>query len=347
MGHQAWLVTTSTDRALDRAAEQAGVIARRQALEAGMSDAAIEANLAARRWQRMHPGVYATFTGRPAERTRIWAALLWAGEGAALADLTALREYGFTTPAGPTGSRGGSWLAVPIHIRVDHGRRVTVPDGICLRRRRRLDDFVHPARTPRVLRLEDAALHAAVDLPSLAAGLGLLADVCAQRLTTPSRLQEALRLLPRLRARRAVSSTIDDIATGVHSFLELAYLDRVERRHGLPTPRRQVAGASRGRRIWRDGEYDEWGVVLELDGRLGHQDPLGRSRDARRDLTAAVRGKVTIRNGYSEVMDAACDTAALVSGVLHSRGWRALPVDCCDGCDIAARMADVRRDLLG
>jgi hypothetical protein len=60
-----------------------------------------------------------------------------------------------------------------------------------------------------------------------------------------------------------------------------------------------------------------------------------------------VRGKVTIRNGYSEVMDAACDTAAVVSAVLQSRGWGAMPADCGGGCDIAARMADVRRDLLG
>ena len=37
-----------------------------------------------KQWQRIHPGVYAVFTGPLPWRSRTWAAVLYAGEGAAL-----------------------------------------------------------------------------------------------------------------------------------------------------------------------------------------------------------------------------------------------------------------------
>ncbi len=311
---------------------QAGVLSRSQLAAHGTTDASILANLKARRWQRVYRGVFATFTGPLPERSRLWAALLWAGEGAALGDVTALREYGFvTTESDPL-----------IQVRVDHDRRVIVPPGIELKRRRRLDEFVHPVRVPRVLRVDDAALHAASSRPRLVDGFGLLADVCAQRLTTPRRLRDALVGLPKLRSRKALWSVLDDIASGAHSFLELSYLERVERAHRLPTPRRQAADSVVGRRVWRDAEYDDWGVILELDGRLGHDESAGRAGDRRRDLIAASRGRCTIRNGYVEVTELACDTAALVASVLTARGWPGWPVGCGDSCDIGARMASFR-----
>lgn len=306
-------------------------MSRGQLARHGVTDASILANLRAQRWQRVYRGVFALFTGSLSEDSRVWAALLWAGEGAALGDFTALRVYGFV-------------LAEPdpiVQVRVDHERRVTVPPGVELKRRRRLDEFVHPARVPRVLRLEDAALHAASGR-RLVDGFGLLADVCAQRLTTPDRLRDALVDLPKLASRKALWSVLDDIASGAHSFLELSYLDRVERAHRLPAPRRQAAGWLMGSRVWRDAEYDDWGVVLELDGRLGHDEAAGRARDRRRDLVSASRGRCTIRNGYVDVTELACDTAALVASVLRARGWPGWPVGCGDACDIAARMTAYR-----
>lgn len=331
------MVVWYDDQLRPYAQHQAGVVSRGQILNSGITDDAISAQLDARRWQRVHPGVYALFTGPLPERARISAALLWAGEGAALADVTALKEYGFTTTE----------RSAQIHVRVDHDRRVLSPADIVLRRRRRLDQYVHPARHPRVLRLEDAALHAASDRERIHSGLGLLADLCAQRLTTPDRLRATLADLPKLPSRRVFWAALDDIANGAHSFLELSYLRQVEQAHNLPTPRRQAAGANRGRRIWRDAEYDAWGVVLELDGRLGHEDAASKAGDRRRDLVAAAGGKLTIRNGYGDVMDEACDTAALIACVLQARGWSGQPIGCGDHCDLAARMTLIRPGTLG
>lgn len=70
-----------------------------------------------------------------------------------------------------------------------------------------------------------------------------------------------------------MTEVLEDVATGVYSVLEHRYLTRVERPHGLPTARRQrVVRAGRGP-AYRDVEYPTIGLVVELDGRLGHDWP--------------------------------------------------------------------------
>ena len=66
----------------DLAAAQAGIITRQQALAAGLSDAAIDAQVEAQRWQRIHPGVLATFSGTPGREAQLWAAVLSGGPDA-------------------------------------------------------------------------------------------------------------------------------------------------------------------------------------------------------------------------------------------------------------------------
>ncbi len=300
---------------------QGGVFSRQQALRADISADTLAANLTTRRWQRVYPGVFTLYTGPLPYDARVWSALLWAGVGAALCDSTALRDYGVTGLEDDT----------ILHVCVDHHRKVVEPPGLMLHRRRRLDSFVHPVRRPRTVRLEDAALHRASRLDALSEGLGLLSDVCQQRLTSPHRLRDSLAQLPKLESRKALWAVLDDIAVGAQSFLEISYLRDVERRHGPPPPDRQATGVSLGQRLWRDGEYDEWGVILELDGRLGHGWAADQSRDRRRDLVAAGHGRVTLRHGYDDVIDRACEAAALVARVWQNRGWTGSPVAC--GCE--------------
>ncbi len=212
---------------------QRGVFSREQAQAVGLSPKAIEANLAARRWQRLFDGVYAAYTGQLTPQARVWGALLWAGPGAAISDITALRWHGFT---------GGDDAIV--HVSVDHGRRVIEPPSIALTRRRRLDRFVRANRVPATLGVDDAAVHTASRLGASAGGLGLLADVCRHGFTTPRRLRNALAVLPELKDRKVLWAVLDDVASGAHSFLEPSWLRRVEKPHGLPAPRRQVLGST-------------------------------------------------------------------------------------------------------
>jgi len=66
--------------ALDVTDRQRGVITRRQALSAGLGAGLIESRLELGRWQRLHTGVYAAFSGPPDRQATLWAAVLRAGK---------------------------------------------------------------------------------------------------------------------------------------------------------------------------------------------------------------------------------------------------------------------------
>jgi hypothetical protein len=306
------------------ATQQAGVVSRKQALRLGVTPKAIECAIAAKRWQRVYPGVYAFFTGPLPELSRMWAGLLWAGEDAVLGSASALRQFGVTSVADPG----------RIHVVVDHSSKTRNIDGVSVTRRRDLARFVHPVKRPPSVRLEDAALHEAAAKPTVKDGLAVIADVCQQRVTTEARLRQMLIDMPRLPGKAIWTAVLDDVASGAHSLLEVSYLRNVERAHGLPKPNRQRAGTSLARRVWRDGEYPDLGVALELDGRLGHEWASDRRLDRKRDLVVAGSGGVALRHGYADVLDEACETAALVVRVLWSRGWQGQPTACGPECTL-------------
>ena len=77
---------SGTERLLRR---QAGVISRAQAVDAGLSPDAVDRRLAARRWLPVHPRVYRDRAHPPSDAARVWAAVLWAGEGAVLSGVAA------------------------------------------------------------------------------------------------------------------------------------------------------------------------------------------------------------------------------------------------------------------
>src|SRR3954454_20339567 len=75
-----------------RGAGQSGLVTRAQALDA-YSPQQLR-TLLARQWQRVLPGVYATFTGQLTHKQRCRAALLYCGKDALLSDVTALTLLG-------------------------------------------------------------------------------------------------------------------------------------------------------------------------------------------------------------------------------------------------------------
>jgi hypothetical protein len=61
---------------------QAGIVRHDQERDHGFSEKKIACQLKSQRWQLIHRGIYATFTGTLPRRARQWAAVLWAGTGA-------------------------------------------------------------------------------------------------------------------------------------------------------------------------------------------------------------------------------------------------------------------------
>lgn len=203
-------------------ADQAGVVSRTQLLDLGFSDSVVKAQLRASRWQRVYTGVFATFTGDLPELAGVWAALLLAGPGAVASHATALRLFGMRSlPDDAT-----------IHVSVSHKRQISPRPGLVVHRRCGLAAVVHPVRHPPSVRLEDAVLHVAADPArdgGRSGGMAVVADACQRRLTNVTRLRAALDRLPVLPGRRTLAGVLDDVAEGAHSFLELRYLNRVER----------------------------------------------------------------------------------------------------------------------
>ena len=298
--------------------EQLGVIARHQVLCAGGNDNLIERMLRRNEWRAIHPGVYVDHTGLPTPEQQRMAAVLFAWP-AALVGESALLAHGVRNLAEPE-----------IRVGVTEGRRVRPPVGVGIQRLRDFDTRVMWNRTPPQLRLEDAALQVASRRWSTAGESGavaVLADVCQQRFTTAERLREALDPKIRLAGRRFLADLLDDVASGAHSLLEHRYLSRVERAHGLPRGRRQSPFDDGRRHGFRDVRYPKQALLVELDGRLGHEFARDQWADLARDLHAAVEGQLTVRLGWGPVSDA-CRLAPLLGQLLAARGWAGRPSRC-------------------
>ena len=304
---------------------QAGVITRGQALGAGLSRHALAARLDSRRWQRLHAGVYAAFTGRPDREVMQWAAVLGAGPRAVLSYQSAAGLHGLLG----TGGREDRL----VHVTVPRGQRVAVMTQVRLHYSGRVDDARHPVLLPPLTRVEDTVLDLASAAASAADGIGWILRGCASRRTTPDRIRAAMTARRRLRWRKELSLALGDARSGVQSALEYGYLYRVERSHGLPAGLRQWPTGTAGAARYEDVRYRRYRLIVELDGQAAHPDGE-RWRDIHRDNASAADGCVTLRYSWSDVTQRPCAVAAEVGRVLGSRGWSGQPRPCGPDCTI-------------
>jgi Transcriptional regulator, AbiEi antitoxin len=307
------------------ARSQAGVVSRSQARQAGLSADMIKFRVRSGRWRQMHPGVYATFTGEPSRRARLWAAVLSAGPGAALSHEAAAELHGLSDKQ-----------ADPVQVTIPHQRRVVAPPGISVHRARRAGQVVQGHTSPPRTTIEETVLDLTQTARSFDDVCGWVTRAVARGLTDEAGLRQAMTARTKLRWRTDLSELIVAAAGGDHSVLEFRYDRDVERAHGLPAPDRQVPfAAPGGRRGRRDRVYTEYGVVVELDGRLAHP-AENQWKDKARDNAAAARGKQTLRYGWAQVKWEACATAAEVARVLRLHGWKGHPKPCSPGCRVGS-----------
>jgi len=244
--------------------DQDGVISRRQARTAGMSEDQWQWRLDTGRWQSVLHGVAVAHSGVVTARQRSWAGVLFARTGASLSADAALIEHGMA-------------LAPPnvLHVVVPPARQMTTQtfatSGDEVRRRVQahrlqvLDEWVHPTRTPPVLRVAPAALHAAAWASSPRSGEWRLAAAVQQRLVRPAELRVALEGMPNLPRRALLAEVLDDVELGAHAASELTFL-RFLRRHGLPAPDRLQRRVRTGRVCYLDAAWERQRVGAELDG---------------------------------------------------------------------------------
>ena len=302
---------------------QSGVVSRSQALRAGLTVDMIRFRVRSGRWRPIYPGVYTTFTGTPGRNARLWAAVLVSGRGAVLSHETAAELH-----------RLIDRQADQIHVTVPRHRHIVAVSGVRVHRSERALEAAQGLTYPPRTRIEETVL----DLTQTAATFddvcGWLTRAFARNLTDEARLLAAIAQRPRLRWRTDLHELIVAAASGDHSVLEFRYERDVERAHGLPVASRQVPFAKPGGRCGRrDRVYEDYAVVVELDGRQAHPEE-SRWQDKARDNAAAVSGQQTLRYGWTDVRHRPCATAAQVARVLRVHGWQGEPTPCSYGCPV-------------
>jgi hypothetical protein len=305
----------------DQIARQHGVVSRQQIIEAGLTDDCIRSQLRAGRWQRAHRGVYVAHNGPVERATSIWAAILYAGSGAAASHHTAAELWRMTDRVDPT-----------IHITIPADRRVRRQSGLWIHRSTLLVGRTHPNRSPPRIRLEDTVLDLIDTCDRLDSVIDWVTRAVQRRCTSVQRLAASACARPEIRWRRALAALLDDVGSGAQSPLEVAYVRKVERPHLLPTSVRNCHPETGTRSQWTDAAYADFRLIVELDGRLGH-DGFERFRDHQRDNISTVSGYQTLRYGWFDVDQNSCRIAAEVATVLRARGWSGALSTCGDACD--------------
>ena len=235
------------------------------------------------RWQRPARGVIVAHSGPLSGHERLQVELLAQPPGSAVGGPTA------TALGGLQGFSG-----LPIHILVPHSSRPRARPGVVVRRSRLLGPSdVHPVLEPRRTRLPrsvvDAASWAGSDLKAQA----FIAAAVQQGLVTPERLlvcAEALLSAPR---RPLILETIRDVGGGSLSEYEVLFV-QLCRDFGLPTPSRQRRRRdASGRWRYLDAEFDEFDLVVEIDGQQ-HMDALAWWEDMMRNNELVVDENKTL-----------------------------------------------------
>lgn len=294
------------------AACQGGVLTVEQALALGLTPMVVR-RLCQEQWQRPARGLLWTGRGELPWSSWAWAGVLAAGDHARLGPESSGHLWGLVVEP-PT----------PVDVLVP-------PPASCVRRGPwRFSHDTPGVRSPRSVGAPPrlTALDTVLDLTGSRDPGGvvdLVTRAVQQRLVATTALQQALDRRKQHRHRRLLTELLADVSDGVESGLELHYLRDVERAHALPVGRRNRYRG--GLRYRSDVGYDEFAVLIELDGRLGHEGS-GRFRDFRRDNEFAMHSLVTLRYGWEDVVHRPCEVADQVAIVLRSRGWSGLATRC-------------------
>jgi hypothetical protein len=275
------------------ASRQFWVIARRQLLALGFSEAKIRSWIRSGRLHPNLPGTYAWGRADLDAEGEHAAALLYAGSGAALGGLTALW-----------------WMSLlnrrPAVIRVDAPGRSRCRPGI---------DIHHPACVERtwhrnlpVALLPEAVLAAAPSLSRNALRL-VLARAEFERQLDLAAIEAALRSgrTGSTAVRAALDDHLPQLARCANRF-EREFVLLCER-FGLPIPDpNERIGRYRPDMLWREQR-----LIVELDGHDAHSTAAQLAADARRQAELEGRGFTVIRFTWSDLTERPAEVAVAVA----------------------------------
>ena len=286
---------------------QGGVVSRDQLRLAGVTTHELEAHLRARRWRGVHTQSVAVHTGPLPQLGRQWAAVFEAGYRGCLDGASALVAGGLQ-----------HFEEDVIRVSVPRGVLVRRADGIDVRQTRRLrPEDLAPAGIPRT-RPEVAGVRAGLWARSDKQATLLLTMTVQQGLTTADRLGAHLMAVKRDARRLLLAAVVADLLGGVRSLGEHEFA-RLCRSRGIPEPSRQVVRKAPGGRWYLDVSWEEWGVVVEIDG-IQHEWATHVVADALRHNAIALERAVVLRLPLLGLRVAPEEFFAQVIAALAGRG---------------------------
>ncbi|GAA1476891.1 hypothetical protein GCM10009623_13370 [Nocardioides aestuarii] len=284
-------------------------MSRLQLYATGVTRAEVRANIRAGRWQRWGSQSVLVFTGDPHRAARHWAAVFEAGPRAFLDGASALEAAGLT-----------KFAVDRIRVSVPRGARVRRGRGLDIRQTRRWhpDDLSPGGGVPRA-RPAVAAVRAGLWARSDAQAALVMTMAVQQGIAEVGAVGREMLRVKRDKRRRLLQALVLDLLAGVRSLGELD-VARQCRRRGLPEPSRQVVRRGPRGTIYLDVRWEEWGVVLEVDG-IHHSWAQNLVDDALRHNSVALGGDVVLRLPLLGLRIAADDFFSQVEQALTAAGW--------------------------
>lgn len=273
--------------------DHAGVLTTAEAL-AFLKENELRWKIESRRWQSPCFGVVVTHSGPLSDEQLLRVVLARHGPKAALAGLTAAKLDHFK------GFDDKKPVAeLPIYVlRPPGARKRDVPLGLTVVAHQSTlltDEDVHPLRAPRRTRIARSIVDAASWMPTDRGAMAILAAAVQQGKVRVEDLRKVLDRAGKVRRRGLMLDILGDIEGGSQALSELDFARKVIRQVNLPEPSRQAGKRdSRGRRRWIDVVFEEWRVMVEIDG-AQHEQPLDHWDDLDRDNDMEIEGYRMLR----------------------------------------------------
>lgn len=239
--------------------------------------------VAAGRWVRHGSQTVSVRDAPLGAAARRWRAVWEVGEHITLVDgVSALQAAGLA-----------GWTETAVHVSVVHRHDVTRLAGVAVHKIiRRVEGEVAGAGIPRTTPAV-AAIRAAHWAVSDRQAATIMAMAVQQRLVTGAQLVAARRRVHGRTRRAFITRVALDIADGAQALHELDFTEACRRR-GLPTPTRQAMREGPGGRIYLDVYFEEYRLVIEIDG-AGHLWGLSGVDDALRANQVVIDGDRVLR----------------------------------------------------
>jgi very-short-patch-repair endonuclease len=285
---------------------QHGVVARRQLIELGLTDARIKGRIDRGRLHVVHRGVYAVGHRLLSQRGRWMAAVLFGGPEAVLSHRSAAELWGIASPRhraiDVTRRRG--WRASPgivVHRNSISADEIEAVAGI-------------PCTCVPRTSLDLAGLTSRDELKRA------INQIEVRRLTHALSVYDLMERYPRRRGAPMLRALLDDRmeARGItRSRLEERFASLLAR-SDLPSPQLNASLAMRGRFFEVDCLWRKQRVIVELDGMQAHGTDLAFEKDRERDRLLIADGWRVARITWRQLRDDAPSVLADLRRMLRS-----------------------------